>query len=260
VGRIADSPSVAVERALAMLERVADAAGGLTNSELSRALSIPKSSASYILRTLERRGYVRRDAETGRYRLGLRILSLSRGVMTQLDIRQIARPHLKAIVEKTHLTCHLAILDAGEAVYVEKVDAPGFIKMDTWVGRRMKVHSTSVGKSLVAWLPGNEMESIARQHGLQKRTPKTITTLPRLMKELEKVRAQGYAVDDEENNPGARCVGVPIFDAPGHVAAALGLSGTSSQVTRENVAKLAEVLKEAARRIARQLGYDAARR
>jgi DNA-binding IclR family transcriptional regulator len=251
-----ESPSAAVERALGMLERLAGAAGGLTNSELSRALEIPKSSASYILRTLERRGYVSRDPESGRYRLGLQILSLSRNVMAQLDVRQLARPHMKALVDRTHLTCHLAILDAGEAVYVEKVDAPGFIKMDTWVGRRMKVHSTSVGKSLVAWLSANEIESIARQHGLEKRTPKTITTVPRLLKELEKVRAQGYAVDDEENNPGARCVGVPVFDAPEHVAASLGLSGTSSQVTRENVHKLAEILKATARKISHQLGCE----
>lgn len=258
--KLAESPSIAVERALAMLERVADASNGLSNSELARALDIPKSSASYILRTLERRGYLSRDRESGRYRLGLRILSLSRGVMSHLDIRQIALPHLKAVVEKTHLTCHLAILDAGEAVYVEKVDAPGFIKMDTWVGRRMKVHSTSVGKSLVAWLPEDEVLAILERHGMERRTPKTIVTARRYVSELQRVRDNGFAVDDEENNPGARCVGVPIFDAPNHVAAALGLSGTSSQVTRDNVSKLAEILRDAARRISRQLGYEATRK
>jgi DNA-binding IclR family transcriptional regulator len=255
----ADSPAASVERALGILEHIAVSASGLTNSELSRRLQIPKSSASYILRTLERRGYLARDAESGKYRLGLKVLALGRGVRTGMDLRKVALPFLQQLVDRTHLTCHLAILDAGEAVYIEKVEAPGFIKMDTWIGRRMFVHSTSVGKSLVAWLPAAEIDSIIHEHGLPRRTAKTITVGAKLVKELEKVRAQGYAVDDEENSPGARCIGVPVFDATAHVAAAIGLSGTSGQVTPENLPKLAETLKEIARKISRQLGYVALR-
>ena len=193
-----ESPSIAVERALAILEGVSQARNGLTNADVSRKFSIPKSSASYILRTLERRGYLRRQAETGRYRLGLKVLSLGRDVLTGFEIGELARPVLRALVERTQLTAHLAVLDHGEAVYIEKVDAPGFIKMDTWVGRRMFVHSTSVGKSLVAHLPKADVEGILRQHGMKKRTPKTILTPSRFLAELEKVRAQGYAVDDED--------------------------------------------------------------
>ncbi len=255
-----DSPSAAVERALSMLERIAQSSNGVSNSELSRALDIPKSSASYILRTLEHRGYLQRQRDSGKYRLGLKVLNLSRGVLAHLDIRQIAQPYLKALVEKTQITGHLAILDGGEAVYVEKVDAPGFVKVDTWVGRRMLIHSTSVGKSLACHLPPAEVERILREHGMEKRTPKTITSPARYLKELEKVRHLGYAVDNEENNPGARCVGVPVFDGPEHVAAALGLSGSTAQVTQSNVARIAEFMKETARRISRQLGYDAVTR
>jgi DNA-binding IclR family transcriptional regulator len=251
-----DSPSIAVERALHILERVAQSSSGASNSEISRALGIPKSSASYILRTLEHRGYLQRNRESGKYQLGLKVLSLSRGVLTHLDIRQIAQPYLKALVEKSQITCHLAILDAGEAVYIEKVDAPGFVKVDTWVGRRMLVHSTSVGKALVSHLPTEEVEAILREHGMEKRTPKTITSPARFLKELEKVRHLGYAVDDEENNPGARCVGVPVFDGPDHVAAAVGLSGSTAQVTQSNVAKIAEMMKDTARKISRQLGFE----
>lgn len=250
-----ESPSVSVERALGLLEHVAQTQEGATNSELSRALEIPKSSASYILRTLERRGYLARDAQSGRYRLGLKVLALSRGVLAHLDIRQAAQPHLRALVAKTHITGHLAILDAGEAVYIDKVDAPGFIKMDTWVGRRMKIHSTSVGKALVCHLPAAEVEQILREHGMERRTPRTITSAPRFLKELDKVRELGYAVDDEENNMDARCVGVPVYDMQNHVVAALGLSGTTQQITRENLPHVAEIMKEAARRIARDMGY-----
>src|SRR5258707_13578155 len=159
------NPATAVERALNILEAAAHRREGLTNSEISRKLGIPKSSASYILRTLDRRGYLRRDGETGRYRLGLKILSLAGDVRANLDLAQIALPSMQALQERSHLTVHLAVLDQGEAVYIEKVEAPGFFKVNTWVGRRMYLHSTSVGKCLIAWLPKPEVESLLHQQG-----------------------------------------------------------------------------------------------
>lgn len=250
-----ESPSVAVERALAMLEAVAHEPEGLSNAEISRRLHIPKSSASYILRTLETQGYLHRDGENGKYRVGLKILSLSRGALSGIDVREVALPIMRHLVEKTNLTCHLAILDGPEAVYIEKVEPSGFIRMDTWVGRRMRVHATSVGKSLVAHIPEEQLEKILTERAMERRTPKTICTLPRLLKELEKVRSQGYAVDDEENNLGARCVGAPIFNQQGLIEASLGLSGTIHQVNEQTMPRIVEHLKDAARHISMQLGY-----
>jgi IclR family acetate operon transcriptional repressor len=247
------SPATAVERALNILEAAAQRRDGLTNSEISRKLGIPKSSASYILRTLEHRGYLRRDADSGRYRLGLKILSLGGDAQGNLEIADVALPFMRALGEKIRMTVHLAVLDQGEAVYVEKVEAPGFFKVNTWVGRRMFLHSTSVGKCLLAWLPKQEIENVVRQQGLKKRTPKTITTVSRLLADLEHVKQSGYAVDDEENSLGARCLGAPIFDATGNVTAALGASGTLTQVDEANMPRMIEALKETARRITRQL-------
>src|SRR5215470_16454619 len=204
------SPATAVERALNILETAARRRDGFTNSEISRRLGIPKSSASYILRTLERRGYLRRETETGRYRLGLKILSLGGDAQANLDIADVALPFMRALVERLHLTIHLAVLDQGEAVYIEKVEAPGFFKVNTWVGRRMYLHSTSVGKCLLAWLPKHEVETLMRQQGMKKRTPKTISSVAKLLAELERVREHGHGVDDEENSLGARCVAAPI--------------------------------------------------
>jgi len=255
-----ESPSVAVERALAMLEAVAHEPEGLSNAEISRKLQIPKSSASYILRTLEKQGYLHRDGESGKYRVGLKILSLSRGALSGIDVREVALPIMRHLVDKTNLTCHLAILDGPEAVYIEKVEPTGFIRMDTWVGRRMRVHATSVGKSLVAHIPQPQLEKILADRAMERRTPKTICTLPRLLKELEKVRTQGYAVDDEENNLGARCVGAPIFNQQGRIEASLGLSGTTHQVNEQTMPRILEHLKDAARHISMQLGYRAPHR
>src|SRR5882724_2579911 len=247
------NPATAVERALSILEAAAQRRDGLTNSEFSRKLGIPKSSASYILRALERRGYLRRDAETARYRLGLKILSLGGDAQGNLDIADIALPFMRALVEKIRLTVHLAVLDQGEAVYIEKVEAPGFFKVNTWVGRRMFLHSTSVGKCLLAWLPKHEIETMVKQQGLKKRTPKTITSISKHIADLEHVKQSGYAVDDEENSLGARCLGAPIFDAMGNVAAALGASGTLTQTDEADLPRIIEALKETARRISRQL-------
>src|SRR5207244_6187603 len=188
---------------------------GHTNAEISHKLGIPKSSASYILRTLEKRSYLRREAETGRYRLGLKILSLGGDEQANLDIADVALPFMRSLVERIHLTVHLAVLDQGEAVYIEKVEALGFFKVNTWVGRRMFLHSTSVGKCLLAWLPKHEVETMVKQQGLKKRTPKTITTMTKLLADLDHVKQSGYAVDDEENSLGARGLGTAISDATG---------------------------------------------
>jgi DNA-binding IclR family transcriptional regulator len=247
------SPATAVERALNILEAAAHRRDGLTNSEISRKLAIPKSSASYILRTLERRGYLRRDSESGRYQLGLKVLSLGSDAKANLDIADVALPFMRALVEKIHLTVHLAVLDQGEAVYIEKVEAAGFFRVNTWVGRRMFLHSTSVGKCLLAWLSKHEAEALLKHEGLKKRTPKTINTMSRLLLELEHVKQSGYAMDDEENSLGARCVGAPVFDSNGVVAAALGVSGTLTQMDEANLSRIVEALKDTARRISRQL-------
>ena len=252
------SPASAVERALNILEAAAKRRDGLTNSEISHKLGIPKSSASYILRTLDRRGYLRRDAETGRYRLGLKILSLGGDARANLDLAEIALPFMRGLSDRIHLTIHLAVLDQGEAVYIEKVEAPGFFKVNTWVGRRMYLHSTSVGKCLLAWLPKQEVEVLLRQQGMKKRTPKTISSVAKLVADLERVREQGHGIDDEENSLGARCVSAPIFDAAGTVTAALGVSGTLTQMDEENMVKIVDALKETARRISRQVSRGGA--
>lgn len=252
-----NSPAVAVERALSILEATANRRDGMTNSELSRRLEIPKSSASYILRTLERRGYLRRDSESGRYRLGLKLLSLGAETQANFAIAEVALPFMESLVERVGLTCHLAVLDQGEAVYVEKVEAPGFFKVNTWVGRRMFLHSTSVGKSLLAWLPKAQLDELMHNQNFKKRTPKTILTQTKLAADLEHVRELGYSVDDEENSLGARCLGAPIFDGNEQVIGALGVSGTITQVDEIKLPRIADALKETSRKISRELSKSA---
>ena len=253
-----ESPSTAVDRTIAILEAVGTHASGMSNAEISRKLRIPKSSASYILRALEKHGYLRRDGD-GKYRLGLKVLNLGRGALSGVDVREVALPIMRALVEHVHITSHLAILDGTQAVYVERVESPGFIKMDTWVGRRMEVYSTSVGKALVAHLPEAQVQAILRERGMKRRTPTTITNPARFLRELEQVRERGYAFDDEENSPGVRCVAASVFNAAGEVEAALNVTGTTQQVNKETLPRVIELVKESARRVSSQLGYRPAR-
>jgi len=258
MAREKDVSSTAVERTLLILEAAAQREGGMSNADFSRKLKIPKSSASYILRTLEQHGYLRRDGDGGRYRLGMKVLNLSRAALGGIDVREVALPIMRHLVERIHITTHLAVLDVGEAVYVEKVEAPGFIKMNTWIGRRMEVHSTAVGKALLAYLDEKQRDAILHKRGLKKLTTHTITTLPRLLQELERVRRHGYAVDDEENSLGARCVGAPIFNAEGGIEAAIASTGTINDVPRDAVPHVADMVKEAGRRISQHIGYRGA--
>jgi DNA-binding IclR family transcriptional regulator len=252
-----DKASLSVERTMLILEAIAHRTAGMTNSEISRRLGIPKSTASYILRTLERSRYISRDRSTGKYRLGLKLLALGRGVQIGFEIREIARPVLRRLVQQSGLTAHIAVLDHCEVVYIEKAEAPSFIKLDTWVGRRMDLHSTSVGKALAAYLPISELDASIKERGLKPRTARTLTTRSELIRELRRVQETGYSVDDEENSPGVRCVAAPIFDAQSRARAALGLSGTTLQIDKRSIKTLCHLVVEASSEISKGLGYNA---
>ena len=245
-------PAASLTRGLQILELLANERDGLTHSEITRCLHLPKSSTTNLLRALAAHGYVRVTAHR-RYRLGLRLIELGNAVLRGVALRDVARPLLERVVEETGLTGHLAVLDGDEAVYVERVAPAGFIQMHTWVGRRMDTHCTSVGKALTAYLSAEELRSLVAARGLPRHTPKTITGLKRLVDDLALVRRRGYAVDDEENNVGVRCIAAPVVSRQGEAVAAVGLTGTVTQTTPERIPVVGEKLKRLARELARSL-------
>jgi DNA-binding IclR family transcriptional regulator len=252
-----ETTSNAVERALSIIEMVAESNKGLTNSDLSRRLKIPKSSASYILRVLENRAYLQRDTD-GRYRLGLKLMSLTGDALSHLDVRDVAKPTLRDFLKKSKLPeAHLAVLDNGRAVYVEKVENENsFIKMDIWVGHRLPIHTTAIGKVLVANLPEDEVVKILKLRGMEKKTRKSITTEQKFLREIRKVKDHGFAVDNEENAEGVRCIAAPIFDSSGKVAAALGTSSIILHIDESHLPKIVELVKNAAAKVSNQLGFN----
>jgi IclR family KDG regulon transcriptional repressor len=247
--------SNSVDRALSILEIISESNRGLSNSDLSRHLKIPKSSASYILRILEKRNYLQRD-EGGKYRLGLKLVSLTRESLTHLDIREIAKPILEKFLQKSRLAeAHLAVLDNGRAVYIEKAEARSFVKMDIWVGHRLPIHTTAIGKALAAFLGDDDVMKILNLHGMEKKTAQTITNKQKFLQELKKIRKLGFAIDNEENAEGVRCVAAPVYDESGKVVASLGTSTIVLQLNESQLPKVIEMVKDAAEDVSQKLGY-----
>lgn len=245
----------AVVRALRVLELLAGSKRGFNISEASRKLGLPKSSTHRILMTLDRDGCVHRDTHTGRYRFGTKLVTLSRSALESLEVREEARPFLVSLMQKTGMTVHMAILESGQAIIIEKIEAPGIVKIGTWIGRAMDVNSTAAGKALVAFLPQDEFDRQIKARAFVRHNQKTIVSLGKLKDELAQVRQSGFAVDDEEDEIGVRCVGAPIFDDAGRVAAAISVVGTTAQVPGERIRELGAIVRQFADGISLHLGY-----
>lgn len=244
----------ALARAFEMLDMLSMSSVGLIKMDFARKLKIPYSSIFNLLTTMEKFGFVRREDETSRYFLGLKLLSLAGIPSRELSLRDMIAPILHEMVRTTGITGHLAILDGGEAVYIDKVEPDSYIKINTWIGKRNFVHSSAVGKALVAFRGEQEVEELLNA-GLPKRTPHTITAVKRLRQELARVRKLGYAIDEEEDERTGFCVAAPVFNSAGAVVAALGLSAISSQLPNRRLPELGETVRSYAEKGSSQLGY-----
>ena len=206
------TPSVpAVERVLSILELLAGSRAGMPLPDIARELGLPKSSVHCLLVTLERRGYLHRNERTGCYLFGSKLFSLGNLALSGRELRDVAAPFLRALMEKTRLTVHLAVLERNEAVIIDKVEPSSMFKLATWLGKRMDVHCTGVGKALIAYLPDEELRRLVEERGLPRHNENSIVTIRKLKDELVRARRRGYAIDDEEDEIGLRCIGAPDF-------------------------------------------------
>lgn len=239
----------ALDQALTLLETLAESAKGLTLSELARKLGLPRSSTHRLLLTLVRRGFLYQDRQSGRHVLGLKLFELAKQALNGIRLREQALPFLRALMTRTRLTVHLAVLDQNGAMLVEKVEPPGLLRLATWVGKRMDLHCTGVGKALLAHLPENEADRLIREHGLPRHNENTIASARKLKEKLAEIRQLGYALDDGEDEIGLRCIGAPIFGVDGTVAASISVAGTTAQIRSENLCELARLVKQTAQDI-----------
>jgi DNA-binding IclR family transcriptional regulator len=244
----------AIERAVSILNAFSPEDPELGVTELAERLGLHKSTVHRFMVNLDAAGLVERNPRTGRYRLGLRIFELGGLVMQQMNLWDEALPFLEGLVHDTGETGHLAVLDGGEAIYIERVEARRALRVPSAIGRGYPAHATNLGKVLLADLPRERVEEIVAERGLAAYTPHTITDPEGLEAELERIRALGYAVDNEEYDEGLRCIGAPVRDHSGHVVAALGIGGPVTRITPDRVGELAELVMTAARGLSRRLG------
>jgi IclR family acetate operon transcriptional repressor len=248
--------TLTVQKAMAILDCLGEEEIPRSASEIGRKLGMSRSTTYRLLTTLSSGGYVRQDPDKPeKYHLGFRVLELAGNLLDSIELRQQAMPFLRELRDLANETVHLVVLDQGRVAYIDKLDCSQAVRMHSSVGRLGFVHSTAVGKAILAFLPQQAVTSIVEQHGLPALTPRTITEIATLRRELARVRQQGYAIDDVENEEGIRCVGAPIFDYQGRPVAALSLSGPAFRLTRERAEGLSGAVRRTARGVSQQLGY-----
>ena len=224
-------------------------------TELADRLGLHKSTVHRFMVNLDAAGLVERNPRSGRYRLGLHIFELGGLVMQQMNLWDEALPFLEGLVRDTGETGHLAVLDGGEAIYIERVEARRPLRVPSAIGRGYPAHATNLGKVLLADLPRERRARDHRRAAAWRPTRRnTITDPGELEAELERIRARGYAVDNEEYDEGLRCIGAPVRDHSGHVVAALGIGGPVTRITPERVEELARLVMTAAPGLSRRLG------
>ncbi len=242
-----------VDRAAALLLALGECAGEAGVTELARRLGLHKSTASRLLATLQRRGLVEQDEETGKYRLGLVVIRLAERAERTLDLRGIALPELERLARATRETVTLGILEGDAYLTVAQVDGPNMVACPDWTGRTTPLHCVASGKVLLAAMAERDVMRLARP-GLAARTERTITTLETLMEELSKVRRRGYATAYSEWIEGTNGVAVPVADARGRVIASIGVWGPAYRITPARVAELVTGARAAAVAVTTRLG------
>ena len=249
------APVGVISKVLRILEALQGSSAGLGLKAICDLTGIHKSTAHRFLKHLEREGYLVRT-EAGAYLIGPRLSQMSTRGSQGATLQAVARPILWELWKSTQETVNLAVLDHGTVLYVDVIESPHEFRLSSRVGTRRSLHVTALGKALAAFLPAELRASILSTIKFQPATPKTIMNLVQFRQELEKIRLQGYAVDDEEAVQGARCVSAPILSSDREPIAAVSVSGPVTRVSPNQVAALAGAVSSAARAISAAMGFS----
>ena len=246
-----------VAKALMILNVLAEHQREMSLGDIAKEMQLAKSTAYGLLATLRDFGYIEQSPLDGKYRLGIRLFEVGNVVANSWDVRQVAAPFIQTLVDGLGETVHLAVLDKGEVLYIDKRESTKSLRIVSQVGTRLPAHCTGVGKVFLANLPIDEVRRIIATKGLSRYTKNTITDFRRLEEELNLVRQQGYAMDNEEIMESLRCVAVPLRDHTGKVCAAISVSGPSARFDGEQLESIVDLMVRIGREISASLGYRA---
>ncbi|HEX2997653.1 MAG TPA: IclR family transcriptional regulator [Anaerolineales bacterium] len=246
--------SQTVLKALDVLECIANADEPVSAPEVAKLLKISRPTAYRLIATLVSRGYVA-EVDDARFHLGTQALSLGTKVLGSMDLPEVSRAYMRQLSDLTNETINLSIREGTEILYIARVEGSQSIRMTSTIGTRSHLHSTSMGKAILAFLPEEEQTQLMEKLVLTAHTPATITQPELLFKELANVCKQGFAIDDEENETGVRCLGAPIFDHAGYAFAGISISGPAYRTSVAQLRALSRPLIEAANAISARLGH-----
>jgi IclR family acetate operon transcriptional repressor len=243
-----------LSRALNLMNAIAASEHGVTLSEAAKETRLAVSTAHRLLTTLQQDRFVRFDSERGVWTIGVQAFSVGSAFLRARELTAIARPHMRQLMERSGETVNLAVEDRGEAIYVAQIECRKLMRAITRPGGRALMHASAVGKALMSAMSEEEVEKIVATHGLPRETDKTISTPIKLRTELAIIRQRGFAVDDEENAVGLRCIAAVVYDEHSQPVAGLSLSGPMARISDDSIPALGEAVFEAARKITANLG------
>lgn len=245
-----------VDRVFDLIELLSMHPRGIRLVDIEEQTGLHKSTAHRLLGALMARGYATQDEESKKYRLTLRLFELSGRVVDDIDVLEVARTPLEQLRNDTGEAVHLVVREKRDIVYIHKVESSrSGIRMFSRVGMRRPMYCTAVGKAILATLEIEKVKEIWEATTIRQYTDYTITSLEDLLKELERIRVVGYALDNEENELGVRCIATSVPDYTGHSHAAFSLSAPVVRMSDQRIEELAPVLLEARQKIGDGLGY-----
>lgn len=244
-----------VDKAFRIIELMAQEGRPMGVTEISKKLNINKSTVHATLNTLISRGYFEQGIEGGKYKLGIAFTFIANASLNGLDFRNIAKPIIKRLSKQVNETVHMVIMRQGNVVYIEKQESIQSMRIHTEIGKSQPAHCTGVGKAMLAMMDAEERKKIIKEHGLPKYTDNTIIDEEILNQHLENIRKKGYAIDDEENEEGLRCVAAPIMDHSGKVIASISIAGPTTRITLNSLEEMAGLVVNAGQEISKELGY-----
>ena len=242
-----------IEKGLKLIELLANSPRGLSLVQISSQLGLPKSSVHHILQTFLYYDYVRQDPDTKNYSLGFQILHISSKLLESFDVRGIAKRYLLQLHDQCNETTQLYILRKGRLVCIDKIgDPPGGLTISSFVGWTTQPHPAASGKVLLSELSPKQLLDIYPEKVLREYAKNTIHDFDELLKELETIRKQGYAIDDEEYYEGVRCVAAPIR-AGGKIVASVSVTGSIFSMTMKKIRELIPVIITTAEKISSEM-------
>lgn len=241
----------ALEKSILILNALSDEE--LSIGDLHARLKLPKTTTFVILNTLEQHQIISKTPD-GKYRLGAGVLRWGNRYLNSMDLVQIARPHLRQLVEDTPFTSHLAVMINNKSVYCDKVEGSGFVRFATAVGQSQPLYQSSVGKALASDMTDEELLQVLPGE-MSGSTQKSIRSPEQFLDDIKFVREHGFSLEDEEFEDGIRCIGAPIRDASGSIVASMSITALSKDLPAVKFMKIGEQVKQTAMNISRDLGY-----